>query len=389
MPIQEVALAEKEENETDFVKEDPASPTVSNFETVESSSNTTHFSTSEYFKSTQPLYGNEFYNSCSSKPPNRFHRELFQRENEIAKETVKKSETSLMTSTDHVYEEVGEIKEPNPFDYDIIDYYEKYSPTTAKTLIDTLFLPRHKICKQCASTRDSPVYTDSLIYAKRPLYAKEVSLYQQDYTAVCFKYCQEDGTSTVALFSQYDNTQPCMLVFNYVKTNASSILYVSGSPRESFDLKTMLEPNVFLVNANRSGSINTELYHRRTNNCYTRISNCGNSPMSFRMNHENILSSIKHVGYDTDLQNWMNYRNDVFRTRGLKQTDFTDHRANRSSLLLLEPLLLMPELTSSRLRHGKNRIARPEHMKIVRIVIAYTLSFFILATITFYIVYFT
>lgn len=107
------------------------------------------------------------------------------------------------------------------------------------------------------------------------------------------------------------------------------------------------------------------------------------------MNHNNILSSIKHIGYDTDLQNWMNYRNDILKLHNLKQDDVIDHRANRSSLLLLEPLLLMPELGNSRYRHGKNRISQSEHIKIVKIIIAYTLSFFILATITFYIVYFT
>lgn len=270
-----------------------------------------------------------------------------------------------------------------------MDYYEKYSPTTAKTLINTLFLPRQKICKQCANLQDSPVYSDNLIYGKTPLCAKEIHLFQQN-DSLWFKYCAKDDKGDTMKFSRYDNIQHCLLVYNYIKTNASSIFYFYGPPRDTFDLKTALEPNIFLMNSDIKDIVtNTELYHRCASDFYARISNSGIMPTTFRMNHNNILSSIKHVGYDTDLHNWMSYRNNVFRSHGLKQDDMIDHRANRSSLLLLEPLLLMPELTDPRYRQGKNRISQSEHMKLVKIVLAYTLSFFILAAITFYIVYFT
>nr|XP_031850388.1 uncharacterized protein LOC116435202 [Nomia melanderi] len=283
--------------------------------------------------------------------------------------------------TDHVYEEV------NAFECDIMDYYEKYSPTTAKTLINTLFLPRQKICKQCADLQNSPVYTDQLIYGKKSLLAREVHLFQQNDT-LCYKYSPENGKRDGTLFSQYDNTQHRLLVYNCVKTNASSIFYSYGSVKDTFDMKTALAPNILLAGNRTKGIVNTDLYHRCASNFYTRMSNSGVAP-AFRINHNNILSTIKHVGYDTDLQNWMNYRNDVFRSHGFKQDDMIEYRANRSSLLLLEPLLLMPEFTRPRNGHGKNRYAQSEHMKIVKIVIAYTLSFFIIATITFYIVYFT
>nr|XP_033335266.1 uncharacterized protein LOC117225672 [Megalopta genalis] len=335
----------------------------------------------EAHKTAQVTYGNEPL-KYSSKPSAKFLNELTDQSNVIADENTE-AETGVKYSanTDHVYEEV------NAFEYDIMDYYEKYSPTTAKTLINTLFLPRQKICKQCASLQNSPVYSDRLVYGKRPLNAREVNLFQLN-DIICFKYCPEDGKRNGIMFSQYDNTQHRLLVYAYTKTNASSIFYFNGSVRDTFDLRTSLLPNILLIRGQNKGVVSTDLYHRCASNFYNRISNTGVAA-AFRMDHNNILSSIKHVGYDTDLQNWMNYRNDVFRSHGFKQDDVVEHRANRSSLLLLEPLLLMPEFTRPRNGHRKNRYAQSEHMKIVKIVIAYTLSFFILATITFYIVYFT
>lgn len=377
------SIQESDENRSvSDVKHEYVSPvSLGNLDAIETLSSTTDLSTTlgggHALKTVQVTYGNEPL-KYSAKLSTKFLNEFIDQSNVIENKEADEN-TRYLANTDHVYEEV------HAFECDIMDYYEKYSPTTAKTLINTLFLPRQKICKQCASLQNSPVYSDQLVYGKKPLYAKEVDLFQQN-DAVSFKYCSENGNGV--LFSQYDNTQHCLLVYTYTKTNASSIFYFNGSARDTFDVRTSLTPNILLVNGRTKGVVNTDLFHRCGSNYYTRISNNGVAP-AFRVDQNNILSSIKHVGYDTDLQNWMNYRNDVFRSHRFKQDDPIEHRANRSSLLLLEPLLLMPDFTRPRNGHRKNRYAQSEHMKIVKIVIAYTLSFFILATITFYIVYFT
>lgn len=365
-------------------KHDYVSPTaISNLEIIETMSNTTELSMtlgSELHKSGQFIYRNELL-KCETK--NKFKDDLIDHNVALMKQNTEENNaiTKYSSKLDHVYEEV------NTLECDIMDYYEKYSPTTAKTLINTLFLPLYKICKKCASLQGSPVYSDRLIYTKKPLYAREIHLFQQNET-LQFKYCSENGKHDNTLYLQYDDARHCLLVHNYLKTNASSIFYFYGLPQDIFDLKTILKPNILVINNNAKEIVNTELYHRCTSNFCTRVSSNGIVPTAFHMNHNNILNSIKHIGYDTDLQNWMNYRNDVFRSYNFKQDDVIDHRANRSSLLLLEPLLLMPELGNSRYKQGKNR-TQSEHVKIVKIVTAYTLSFFILAIITFYIVYFT
>ncbi|XP_017877192.1 uncharacterized protein LOC108623294 [Ceratina calcarata] len=357
-----------EELKEDEIKHDYVSPTlITNLDAIDTVSNNTESSVAS---------GHEVH-KYKNEPP-----KYLSKLKSVMDTKQSLVESNAIAKIDHVYEEV------NALECDIMDYYEKYSPTTAKTLINTLFLPRHKICKQCANLQGSPVYSDRLIYAKKPLYAKEVDLFQQN-DIIQFRYLSEDDKDVDALFLQYDNVEHCLLVYNYVKPNACSIFYSHGSPQDVFDLRMTLKPNIILIGDYKMKRVNTEFYHRRINHFYTRVSRNGISPTAFHVNHSNILSSIKHIGYDTDLQNWMNYRNDVFRSHSLKQDDATDPRANRSSLLLLEPLLLMPELGSSGYRHVKNRIAQSEHVKIVKIVIAYTLSFFILVTITFYIVYFT
>lgn len=299
-----------------------------------------------------------------------------------------------LSQTDHIYEEVERGKEPQYWpDFDILDYYEKYSPTTAKTLINTLLLPRQKICKQCASLKYSPVYSDQYIYKKEPLYAKEVTLHHLN-DLYYFKHSSERMKRDVTFFSRDNDIKDCMPCYNYSKTTKSGIFYLSGPTKDIFDLKTTLEPEIIIISSTAnvvSDVVNTQLYHRYINDTYTRISYNGYTPMTFEVNHDNILSTIKTIGYDTDLQNWINYRNNVLQSCSSKQNELSlpDHQPNRSSLLLLEPLLLMPDLTSTRQRHNKNRIPHTENVKIIKIIIAYTLSFFILAIITFYIVYFT
>ncbi|KYN10710.1 Glycogen debranching enzyme, partial [Trachymyrmex cornetzi] len=140
-----------------------------------------------------------------------------------------------LLNVDHVYEEVRAIKQPRNslYEHDIQDYYEKYSPATAKILIDTLFLPRHTICRECAKTKGSPVYTDRLIYMKESLLATEVVLCQYDDVS-CFKYPHENSEDIFCL--QYDQNRDYMLVYNYTKTNVAGIFYFHCWPRDIFDL---------------------------------------------------------------------------------------------------------------------------------------------------------
>ncbi|XP_067214213.1 uncharacterized protein, partial [Linepithema humile] len=287
------------------------------------------------------------------------------------------------SSIEHFYEEIRTINEPRSILHDIHDYYEKYSPTTAKTLIDTLFLPQHKICQECART--SPVYTDRLIYTRQPLHAIEVVLCQRDDVS-CFRYLREGSDD--ALHSQYNQNRDCMLIYSYAKTNAAGIFY-SHRPRDVFDLKSLLKPSIRVIShACRNAVVNTQLYHRRVNNYYVRISRTGCASMTFYCNRGTMINCTKRMScYNDDSQDSL-----IHRTYRSNDDSIEESRRNRSSLLLLEPLLLIPELTSGRSgrrKNSKNRVFRSKRTKIIRILIAYVLSFFILAGITFYIVYFT
>lgn len=289
-----------------------------------------------------------------------------------------------LSNVDHVYEEVKAIKQPRNslYEYDIQDYYEKYSPATAKTLIDTLFLSRHTICKECARTKSSPVYTDRLIYTKESLLAIEVVLCQYDNIS-CFKYPHENSEDIFC--SQYDQNRDYMLVYNYTKTNVAGIFYFHCWPRDIFDLQSLLKPSIHVVNRTCCNLVvNTHLYHRCINNYHVRISRAGCTPMTFYRDYGTLINSTKHISHN-DSQDPPIYQ--VRRSKG----DHTDeYRGNRLSLLLLEPLLLMPESADSERRENtKNRISRSEHAKIIKIIMIYALSFLILTGITFYIVYFT
>lgn len=285
----------------------------------------------------------------------------------------------------HVYEEIRTIKEPynSLHKYGIQDYHKKYSPSTTEALIDPLFPPRHEICKECARMKYSPVYTDRLIYTKESLFAIEVVLCQRDDVS-CFAYRdpQEDQPNdTVRL--QYDlNLRDCMLIYNYSKTNAASIFYSHCWPRDVFDLKSLLKPNIHVLNyPSRDVIVNTQLYHRYVNNHYVRISKAGCASMTFYHDGSTIISCTRRISYNNDdLQDSLIY----------PMHESKEYRQNRSSLLLLEPLLLSSELASSRYKKNiKNRASRSERVKIIRILTVYALSFLILASITFYIVYFT
>lgn len=294
---------------------------------------------------------------------------------------------SICTSTnaDHVYEEVRTTKEPCSL-YNIQDYYERYRPTAAETLIDTLFLSRHQICKECAEIHhQSPVYTDRLIYARKPLFAVEVVLCHRDDVSCFTHHSRRDEVSPI-LCSRYnaDRDRDRMLVYSYVKTNAAGIFYSHRWPRDVFDLESVLKPSIYVISRACNVVVNTQLYHRYVNNYHVRISRTGCAPMTFRQDCGTMVGT-RRISCNDDLQNSLNYR----RHR-LKSNDNDEHRQDRSSLLLLEPLLLVPELASSE-QHGKNKnpVLRSERTKVIKLLIAYVLSFFVLTSITFYVVYFT
>lgn len=297
---------------------------------------------------------------------------------------------------DHIYEEIGSVAEsPNLPKYDILDYYEKYSPTTAKMLIDTLFLPTHKICQICAATQRSVIYSDRLIRFNQPLKAKEVTFFQVE-NSLYFKQTSDVCYSNFKQFTNDQDSDNFIPVYNTAKPNTSGILYSNNLSTDVFDLKSTLEPTIrLLVDNDFRGLSNTELYHRNAKNFYSRKSANGFAPMVFNdMRNNGLLETIKSIGYETDLNNWMNYRKDVVKLRNSKPNELPlsviEPHPDRSSLLLLEPLLLMPELSSNpRRNQAKNRITHSEHLKIVRMMIAYTLAFFLLAIVTFYIIYFS
>ncbi|XP_018344727.1 PREDICTED: uncharacterized protein LOC108750037 [Trachymyrmex septentrionalis] len=250
----------------------------------------------------------------------------------------------------------------------------------AKILIDPLFLPRHTICRKCARTKSSPVYTDRLIYTKESLLAIEVVLCQYNDVS-CFKYPHEDSEDIFC--SQYDQNRDYMLVYNYTKTNVAGIFYFHCWP-DIFDLQSLLKPSIYVVNRTCCNLIvNTHLYHRCINSYHVRTSRAGCTPMMFYHDYGTIISSTKHISHN-DSEDPPIYQ--VHRSKG----DHTEYRRNRSSLLLLEPLLLMPESADSERRENtKNKISQSECTKIIKIIIIYALSFLILTSITFYIVYFT
>lgn len=292
------------------------------------------------------------------------------------------NETARILSNDHIYEEVRAIKEPrdSSYEYDIRDYYEKYSSATAKTLIDTLFLPRHAICRECARTKGSPVYTDRLIYTKESLLAIEVILRQRDDVS-CFEYSREDSEDSFC--PQYDRSRDYMLVYSYAKTNVAGIFYFHCWPRDIFDLQSLLRPSIQVVNHARCNlAVNTELYHRRINNYHVRTSRTGCTPMIFYHDCRTLISCTTPIS--------RNDSSDPLYQMHRSRDDDIVNRGNRSSLLLLEPLLRMPESVDSENRGNiKNRLSQSERVKISRIIMAYVSSFLILASITFYIVYFT
>lgn len=285
---------------------------------------------------------------------------------------------------DHIYEEIGSSGGPaKNSKYDILDYYEKYSPTTAKMLIDTLFLPGYKICKICSTGRKSVVYSDRLIKYNEPLRARETTLLQTG-NSLNFNYALNKFDS------EFTNFIP---VYTATKPNTSGIFYSSSYSTDVFDLKSTLEPTIQLLDSTFRGLANTEIYHRNASYFRSRIPENGFEPKTFNNDRNDPSVTAKNVGYETDLNNWINYRKDVIKLRGSKPNELPlsviEPHPDRSSLLLLEPLLLMPEISKPRRKQAKNRITHSERLKIVRMMIAYTLAFFLLAIVTFYIIYFS
>lgn len=257
----------------------------------------------------------------------------------------------VLSNVDH--EDATAIEEGGSYDTrDVQDYkknyhevlYNHYGPSTAKDLDIVkmrLFAQRSESYEECVRPQRS------LIYDREPLLAVEVVPYHQD--GLSLKYLRE-GSNDI-LYSQCNQSQERMLVVHsYVKTNAGNILYSQSSSRDTFDLNTVLEPSTRLIN----GAPNVQASANVSNNddsldLMTRI------PISQSNNEE----------------------------------DVEKHRRNRSSLSLMEPLLLMPELANSgHIRTTKRCTVRSERVLIIRIILAYVFTFLSLASITFYFVYF-
>lgn len=121
--------------------------------------------------------------------------------------------------------------------------------------------------------------------------------------------------------------------------------------------------------------MNTQLYHRYANNYHVRISNASYAPMTFYRDR------TKYLSYSNDLQDSLT--NQTYQWRNCK------NRQNKSSLPLLEPLLLMPELTSS--EHSKGNKNQPEcgencqNSNRLRVIIFYSYQHYVLRSL-FYLV---
>lgn len=258
---------------------------------------------------------------------------------------------------------------------DIVDYYERYSPLTAKALINTLLLSRKEICKQCARFEDSPVYSDRLIYGKKFLHAREIGMFQFG-DVVNFTIVPSD-------FQQSFQFGDYMPICNLPKTNGSGIFYLS-SPLDVFDMKSSLEPGIVLMNSKFNGIVNTQVYHRYERNFYSRISQNENFSPSLRNN--SIIT--KNFDYETNLNSWMDFCHRE-KLRNSKDDFRRESQPHRTSLLLLEPLIFMPNFPPGKRSFSKSPISHADSLTLVKIVIAYTMAFFTVTIITFYIVYFT
>lgn len=295
-----------------------------------------------------------------------------------------------------MYDKDGEKKSESK--NNITDYYERYSVETAKILINTLFLPSQKICQYCANAKNnSVVYSDRLIYKKKSLDAKLVNYHYQFYTNQLLLY---DDNLLIN-----DNNQDYMPIFNVSKTNHSGLCYSQVDKRDIFNYKT-LGPSILLLDTGKIDNYlntNTDYYHRQMIASCCRVSrNVIFKPKVFQnINYQFKLindgdNEAKDVDCDEEIQYWMDFNEDARLLNTKNNNNSTNDMFNlsaarlhnhRASLLMLEPILIMPDFTEPR-RSDKNRITHSEHVKIVRIVIAYTLSFFLLAIVTFYIVYF-
>lgn len=218
------------------------------------------------------------------------------------------------------------------------------------------------ICKRKVELQDSPVYTDRFIFNKQPLHAKEVILCQCDNSLYFGYHLEGKNPNAPLLCIQHNNYhRDFMPVYNICKTTSAGILYLFGLPQDTFDFRLLIT-NV----DNDNSEANTHLYHRCINNIYTRSSNSGCRPMRFS------LDSPKSI-----------------RTSRSKQLALSHpYQSRRSSLLLLEPLLMSSDSNNVNVVYNKNRFPRSKSINLMRILIVYILLFFISIIIMFYVLYF-
>ena len=264
-------------------------------------------------------------------------------------------------------------KRSKPVNEDVTSEDKKPDALRSKTSIDEFFRFHRPICSKCARLKESPVYSDRFVYKKQPLLAKEMSLLQTNSDSVVFRPS-----------ASREHVTDFMPIFKLTKSNTSGIFYNIGTAFDLLDLKKSLEPSIILLETTNSlrrmDGNNTPVNHRIfLDKGYSRISEkCAVEPITkdeddFKVN----------IDFEIELRNWT-------EKTVSRRDEVDEHEQNRSSLLMLEPLLLVSsETTNRRQKYETKRLAHSEHLKLVRIVIAYTLTFIILVSITFYVVYFT
>lgn len=182
-----------------------------------------------------------------------------------------------------------------------------------------------------------------------------------------------------------------MPAYKIVKPNAAGIFYSIGSYPDTVDLKANLEPSILLLEPLTSrpeasktpkSKSRAHLHLPLAERGYNRVSEKLGIVEPMRLP---LLTSAPPQRFEQSNSCKLS----------IDEEPEPEIDENRSSLLMLEPLLLMPSRTTvttatDRRRElaSKKRLAHSEHLKLVKIVIAYTLTFLLLVSITFYVVYF-
>jgi hypothetical protein len=234
------------------------------------------------------------------------------------------------------------------------------APTIATHIpIRTVVTGRQKLCIACARHEHSFSTSDSLFYEIQPLLEKVLTT----------------QTHPVDPGNDVDFSP----AYNLTKCMAAEIFY---SVDLSLDLPDFKSGSQSRRNMPRNIAQNG---HPFFNKGYSRISEKDRKTQPISPSSETNDASLEfqiNMDYDVDMFSFINYVG--------KREEEDELEQNRSSLLMLEPLLLLTNATTDKkILRKKESLAHSEYLKLIIIVTTYILSFLLLVSITFYLVYFT